>query len=185
MGNRLMQRHLAILEMENAHLRTLVSSAHHNFQMAPPHFRMANMQHFAVPNSCNSSTSTTCTGTMMNSMEPPPPPGGPAQSIKRRKLNNGSPLNTASCPSDNSSDIDVLEPLPLSNVTNANNSLPNAPPPPLPPVSFVPMPPQQNHAHLMPPNRASIHPSRLMQYPPPHPPSSHQYVPPPVPYPNI
>merc|ERR1712130_524502 len=150
--NKLMERHIAILEMENAQLRALMnhqmpSNMHHHQRMTNSHFpayklpvtAMSNFRDLTRSGSAmsestnnNSSNNSHSNTSSMNSIEPMDMP-----SNKRRKLNDGTSVNTSSSsPScDNLSDLDILEPLPV-NIENDNVTVP---PPSAMPMRYMPM----------------------------------------------
>merc|ERR1719410_739225 len=133
--NKLMERHIAILEMENAQLRALMNhqmpasnlQMHqmNGFKMQNSHFPAYKLPVSALPNfrdltransamsestNNNSSNNSNTNTSSMNSIEPMDVP-----SNKRRKLNDGTSANTSNSPSrDNMSDADILEPLPIN-----------------------------------------------------------------------
>eukprot|EP01083_Nonionella_stella_P062965 163682_1 len=168
----LMVRHLSILEMENAHLRAMLNAPHHpmaaplpmpncNMRSMPSFNKMPHFPHHpkvtnftSSSNSCNAdnsisetpnaSTNTSSVNhTAHHSVEPNIQNVEPV--MKRRRLNDGSSVNT-SC--DNTSDdISILEPLPINGLNTNNRNIPTAPPPGVP-INFMP----QNHMmrHMMP-----------------------------------
>merc|ERR1712228_218568 len=83
-------------------------------------------------------------------------------SNKRRKLNDGTSVNTSSSPSsascDQMSDMDILEPLPV----NAENENVAVPTPAAVPMRYMPM--SMAQSHMVPPSMAQIHSSRMYQY---------------------
>merc|ERR1712129_656866 len=181
--NKLMERHIAILEMENAQLRSMVNAGgmpRHPMQQQQQQMqfmqqRMQMGNQYRGPPSGMTSESTSG----MNSMEP-----SEAPSIKRRKLNDGSGSVTnastsPSCmsPDDFSDDGDILQPLPVHNIDSDKE---NAVPPSLPPQQMIPqapmMPPQQMPMRFMPqmPMQGMMPPGMQQQmqrfhprYPPP------------------
>ena len=142
--NKLMERHIAILEMENAQLRALMthSMPHPHHQM--PHFPAYKLPIPALANfrdltRSNSAMSESTVNPNIEAMEVP-------SSNKRRKLNDGTCMNTSSSPSGGAlSDVDILEPLPI----NAEKEKVAAPQPIVPSVRYMPM------------NMSHIHPSRM------------------------
>jgi len=169
-NSKLMARHIAILEMENAHLKAFMSVSqhtpgqpmragplpmHHMYQM--PQFTGSNMQQFnmgstASANGC--SASLVHSAPSANLQEPP---------TKRRKMNDTTSTSVSdqyseieSLTEDNSKSIEPipLEPLPVP--------IPVGAPPAIP--RMMPMMPP----HLMPPSMGGIHPSQMMTYAMPH-----------------
>merc|ERR1719361_1994503 len=160
--NKLMERHIAILEMENAQLRALMTHQqhpHHQIQMNGfPAYKLPvpalsnyrgemTRSNSAMSESVSTTNNSSNVNTSsMNSIEPMDAP----PSNKRRKLNGGSSMNTSSSPScADLSDLDVLEPLP---VHSENEKVSVA----APPMRYMPM--------SMPP--AHMHPSRMYRPPP-------------------
>jgi len=166
-NSKLMARHIAILEMENAHLRAFMTASQHTqgqpmraglppmhpmYQM--PHFSGSNMPQFNMgstssANGCHAAPSSVHTTPSTNSVEPP---------TKRRKINDTS----TSSVSDQFSEMDPLtednemepvpmEPLPLPIPVNAPPSIPRM-------MAMIP-------PHLMASNMGGIHPSQMMPYP--------------------
>jgi len=187
--NKLMERHIAILEMENAQLRTLMTHHHaHPMMNTMNGFKMQQQQntHFpayklpvppTLPLSTRSNSNSFAT-TSMNSIEPSLPStdvSSSNNSVKRRKLNDGTSMNTSTSPGSGSpshgdqdlSDMDVLEPLPVGgggvSGNNNDNNKENQPP-----MQYM-----ANMNHLIPPpsmncNMNMHHPSARLYHPSPY-----------------
>ena len=176
-NSKLMARHIAILEMENSHLRAFMNAAQNGHAQPmpmpmplrpgippmPPHHHMFKAQQFSGGNMAqfgrHSAASNVCPGSVHtpssgNSLEPP---------TKRRKLGHDAPSCSVS---DNCSEMDgsmdtknSLEPLPLPIAT----SMPSTAPPAVPRM----VPGHMMPGHMMMPRGPP--PSRMMGYPMHHP----------------
>jgi len=169
-NSKLMARHIAILEMENNHLRAMISVAQPGTPMRPfppsmhPLYKVPQqMPAFMAPPQAAPSTASSMPSST-TSLEPP---------MKRRKIE----MSTAST-SDVCSEIDApnegtanslepepMEPLPLPIPVTAPPA-----PPSIPRMDAIPrmLPMMPPPGHMIPPNMR-LHPSRMMPFPMSHP----------------
>merc|ERR1740123_2470689 len=162
-----MERHIAILEMENAQLRSMVNAGgmprhpmqqqQQQMQFMQQRMQMGNQYRGAPSGITSESTSG------MNSMEP-----SEAPSIKRRKLNDGSGSVTnastsPSCtsPNDLSDDGDILQPQQM--IPQAPMQMPMRFMPQMPMPGMMPPQMQQQMQRFHP--RYPMPPMNMMQHP--------------------
>jgi len=161
-NSKLMARHIAILEMENNHLRAMMSVSQPGSSMQPfppmhPMYKVPQQMHsfMAAPNGNNQpfAGSVPSMPSSTTSLEPP---------LKRRKIESSTASMSDVCSeidgtidgNANSLEPEPMEPLPLPIPVNA---------PPAPP-SMPRMVPMNMAGHMMAANMG-MHPSRMMPYP--------------------